>query len=409
MLLWSGQTVSEIGSQVTVLALPLVALVVLRATTLQVGLLSTAVTSAFLLIALPAGVLVDRVPKRRLMLSCDVARLIVIGSVPLAGAVGVLTLGQLYTVALLSSACTVFFDVAYQSYLPTLLDRDQLMDGNGKLGTSQSFAQVAGPGLGAGLVGVLGAARAMSGDALSYAVSAISLAAIRTPEPRAVRLNRVERPEPRARIRDGLTYLMREPILRNAAACNGTANFFVIMVESLGPVFLVRTLHVRPGYVGLMLALGAIGGVAGGLASGPLTRRVGSARVSWVSMTVLTAPGILIPLARPGWWVLLFAAGWMFWMFAATVYGVALASYRQATCPPELLGRVTAATRWINWGTLPLGGLAGGALGTALGVRAALWIAVVGGWSAGLWLLFSPLRTMRDIPLVAPEPVSVEA
>jgi MFS family permease len=398
LLLWGGQTVSEVGSQVSVLALPLVALVVLKASALQVALLSAATTSAFLLIALPAGVLVDRLARRRLMVWCDVGRVVLLGSVPVAQVAGVLTLAQLYVVALLSSVLTVFFSVAYQSYLPTLIHRSQLMEGNGKLSTSQSAAQIAGPGLGAALVGVVGAAEAMVGDAASYAVSAMTLLAIRRDERRDQAPEQSGRPSMRAQIKEGLAFVAREPILRRAMAWSGTANFFVIMVESLGPVFLVRTLRLSPGYVGLMLAAGACGGVVGGLASGLLARKVGSARISWLSMTVFALPGLLIPAAGHGWLSLLFAAGWTSWTFSATICGVALTSYRQAACPPELLGRVNAASRWVTWGTLPLGGVVGGALAATTGVRTSLWIATVGGCLSGLWLFFSPLRGLRDIP-----------
>lgn len=401
LLLWAGQSVGEVGSQVTVLALPLVALVVLKADAFQIGLLSAAATSAFLLIALPAGVVVDRLPRRRLMVWCDGARAVLIGSVPVAQEAGVLTLAQLYVVALLSSGVTVFFSIAWQSYLPIVLEHDQLMEGNGKLGTSMSAAQVAGPGLGAALVGVAGAAKAMAGDALSYVVSAGTLLAVRTPEERT--RSQGTKMRMRAQIGEGIRYVAGDPILRKGVAWSGTANFFVIMVESLGPVFLVKTLHLRPGYVGLILAAGAVGGVLGGLASGRLARRVGSARVSWLSMTVFALPGLLIPMAGPGWRVLLFAAGWTSWTFSATVCTVSMTSYRQATCPPGLLGRVNAAARWVTWGTLPLGAVAGGALATAIGVRATLWVAVSGGCLSGLWLYFSPLRGLRDIPHRGPD------
>jgi MFS family permease len=167
LLLWGGQAVSQTGSQVTILALPLVAIVLLRATPFQVGLLSAAATSAYLLVALPAGVLADRVSKRGLMLCCDLASMVVIGWVPAAQAAGALRLGQLYPVALLASSLSAFFLVSYTSYLPSLIEPGQLVDGNGKLATTQSFALVAGPGLGALLVGLVGPARAMTGDAVS--------------------------------------------------------------------------------------------------------------------------------------------------------------------------------------------------------------------------------------------------
>lgn len=398
------------GSQITVLALPLAAVVMLDASAFQVGLLAAAETSAYLLVALPAGAIVDRVAKRRLMIGCDLALFLVIGSVPLAHAFGELTLVQLFAVALVSSVFSVFFSVAYQSYLPVLLDRDQLMDGNGKLAASRSVAQIAGPSLGGGLVTLIGAAGAMTADAVSFAASAGSLTAIRKREPRPARPEPGRRATLRSQIREGLAYVTRDPILRNSVAFNGTANFFVIMVESLGPVFLIRTLHLEEGLVGLLLAMGAVGGVAGGVMSRYLARKVGSARISWIAMTLLSLPGLLIPLARPGWWVLLFGFGWISWTFASTVAGVSLTSYRQAVCPPDMLGRVSAVARWITWGTLPLGGVVGGALASGLGVQRTLWIAVAGGCCAGLWLFFSPLRGLRDIPLaeLGPPPVGAK-
>jgi len=171
------------------------------------------------------------------------------------------------------------------------------------------------------------------------------------------------------------------------------------------------SVHLRPSYVGVVLALGAAGGVAAGMAARPLTARIGSARIAWVSMTVFSLPGLLIPLAGPGWRVLLFAAGWISWTFSATLCGIVLVSYQQASCPPGLRGRVSAAQRWINWGTLPLGALAGGALGSAIGVHATLWLAVAGGCSSGLWLYLSPLRGLRDLPGTlrpAPAPVTMK-
>jgi hypothetical protein len=346
------------------------------------------------------------------MVACDIARLLVIGSVPLVAAIGTLTMAQLYAVALLAGVATVFFDVAYQSYLPALIGSEQLMDGNGKLQTSAEVARLAGPGLGGGLTGLVGAAGAMTADAASYAVSVASLLLIRAPEPRcqqarAAGAARTGEPAPgkdrvparlRAEVMAGLAFVLREPILRKIVACTATANLFASMGVALEIVFLVRVLHVQPAYTGLIVALAALGGVAGGVGSPWLSRRIGSARIIWVSMLAFGPAGLLIPLARPGWGVLLFAAGWFGFSFTGVLYNVAQLSYRQAICPPHLLGRMNAAVRWIVWGTLPLGGLAGGALGSTLGVRATLLAAVTGAWAAGLWVFFSPLRGMRDVP-----------
>ena len=394
LLLWGGQTVSEMGSAITQLALPLTAVLVLRASTFEVGLLTSAATLAFALIALPAGAIVDRHTKRWLMIWCDLARMAIIGSVPVAAALGALTLGQLYAVAVAAGVCTVFFDVSYQSYLPVLIPKEALVDGNGKLGATQSFAQVAGPGVGGGLVALAGAARAMAADAISYAVSVASLLAIRARE-------EPPRPDHRQRLRteiaEGLSFVLRHPILRKIVACTGTANLFGGMATAVQIIFLVRILHVRPAEVGLLVSVASLGGVAGGVLSGRLSRRIGSARIIWFSMLVFGLPQLLVPLAKPGWLVVLFPVGFAGFSFSAVVYNVAQVSYRQAICPPRLLGRMNAAVRWVVWGTLPLGGLLGGALGTWLGVRATLWIAFAGSWAAGWWVFFSPLRGVRDI------------
>jgi MFS family permease len=401
MLLWAGQSVSELGSDVTMLVLPLTAVIVLRASTLQVGLLSAATTLPFLLIALPAGVVVDRIAKRWLMIGCDAARTLIIGSVPVAAALGALTLAQLYVVALLAGVLTVFFDVAYQSYTPALIGREQLMDGNGKLQATQAFAQVAGPSLGGGLFGLLRAG-ALTADAASYAISTASLLAIRTREPRRAPGASAARLPRRQELLAGLAFIARHPVLRKIAACTATCNLFVEMYLALQVIFLVRVLHVRPGFAGLLLAAAGLGGVAAGIFSGPISRRIGSARVIWVSMLGFGAPGLLVPLAEPGWRVALLAIGLVSLSFTAITYNIATVSYRQSICPPELLGRLNAAMRWIVWGTLPLGGLLGGTLGTALGVRPTIWIGITGTYAAGLWVLFSPLRRMRDVPSAEP-------
>ncbi|HEX9622761.1 MAG TPA: MFS transporter [Streptosporangiaceae bacterium] len=399
LLLWSGQSISEIGSAVSQVALPLVAVILLHASTFGVGLLSAAGTASFLLVALPAGLVVDRVAKRWLMIWCDVIRLVIIGSVALAAAFGVLTMAQLFAVALLTGLATVFFDVAYQSYLPVLVERDQLHDGNGKLGATQSIAQVVGPGLGGALFGLLKAG-VMTVDAGSYAVSTVSLLAIRASEPKPERAGPGDRPPIRQEIFAGLRFVARHPVLRKIAACTGTANLFGSMTFALEVLFLVRVVHVRPAEVGLLFSIGSVGGIAGGVLSGRLSRWIGSARIIWFSMLVFGAVPILLPLTGPGWRLIFFPVAGAGLSFAAVVYNIAQVSYRQMICPPELLGRMNAAMRWIVWGTLPLGGLIGGVLGSAsvLGIRPTLWLSVIGSWAAGFWVLFSPLRGLRDVP-----------
>jgi len=395
MLLWSGQTVSEMGSAITQLALPLTAVVMLKATTLQVGLLTAATTLAFAVIALPAGALVDRGPKRVTMIWCDLARFLLIGSIPVASALGVLTLAQLYIVAVTAGVCTVFFDVSYQSYLPTLLRHEHLVDGNGKLGATQSFAQLAGPSLGGALVAAFNAAGAMTGDAVSYLISVGSLFGIRVreePPPAASGISL------RSQIGEGLGFVVKHPILRRIVACTGTSNLFSSIAGALQILFLIRVLHVPAPLTGLIVAAAAAGGIAGGVFAGRLARRIGSARIIWVSILVFSAPQVIAALAFRGWGVLLFPLGYAAMWFGVVVYNVAQLSYRQLICPPQLMGRMNAAVRWIVWGTMPLGGVLGGVLGTVIGIRPTLWVALIGSWAAGWFVFFSPLRRMRDIP-----------
>jgi MFS family permease len=400
LLLWGGQTVSETGANVTRLALPLTAVVVLKATTLEVGLLTAATTLAFALIALPAGAIVDRHAKRGVMVACDVARFFIIGSVPIAWYAGILTMAQLYVVALATGVGTVFFDVAYQSYLPVLVRPEHLMEGNGKLSVTQELAQLAGPGLGAGLVGAFGAAGSMTVDALSYVVSVASLLGIRHREPHRQPHSRdvTARPSLRAEISEGLRFVFAQPVQRQLAGCSGTINLASSMATAVQVIFLVHVLHVDTAYTGLVFALASLGGIAGGALSGRMARWIGSARVIWVSILVFGLPQILAPLAEPGWRVALFPVGLGVSYFAIVIYNVAAATYRQAVCPPQLMGRMAAATRWIAWGAIPFGGVLGGALGTLIGIRPTLWIAFAGSWAAGFWVYFSPLRRVRDIP-----------
>jgi MFS family permease len=396
MLLWGGQTVSEMGSAVTQIALPLLAVVVLKASTFQVGLLTAATTAAFALITLPAGVLVDRGSKRSIMIACDLLRLLLIGSLPLAASLGELTMTQLYLVALAAGVCTVFFDVSYQSYLPSLVRTEQLMDANGKLGTTGGFSQLGGPSLGGGLIGAFGAAGAMTADAISYLASVVSLFGIRKREepPRARRADETLR----SQIAEGLRFVAGHRILRKIVACTAAGNLFTSMTVALMMVFLIRVLHVRPALTGLIMAGGAIGGIVGGMLAGRLAKRFGSARIIWIAALVFSAPQVIQAAAWPGWGTLLVPLGWSMGYFAMMVYNIAQVSYRQSVTPPELMGRMNAAVRWVVWGTMPIGGIIGGWLGTAIGVRPALWVSVIGFWAAGWFVFFSPLRRMRDVP-----------
>ncbi|MFJ6135252.1 MFS transporter [Kitasatospora sp. NPDC092286] len=394
-LLLSGAAAAQVGSQVTLVALPLAAVLELDATPFQVGLLTAAETAAFLLVGLPAGAWLDRTRKRPVLIRADVVRCLAVGSIPAAAALGVLTMTQLYLVALVTGVATVFFDVAHQSFLPALLPREHLVGGNGAIETVRSSAQVAGPGLGGGLVQLLGAPLAIAADAVGYLASAVLLSGIRTEEP-------APRPVPgrslRAEVAEGVRFVLRHPLLRAIATATAVSNLFGAVLMAVQTVFWVRVLELSPAAIGALLSVSAVGGLAGALCAGWLAGRVGQARLIWLS-AVATAPfAMLWPLSGGGAGAVLFGLGSGVVLFGAVVYNVAQVSFRQSVCPPELLGRMNATMRFLVWGTLPLGALAGGAVAAAAGPRTALWVCAVGFLAVPVPLLLSPLRGLRELP-----------
>jgi MFS family permease len=395
MKLWAGQSVSRLGTEVSRLALPLVAIDVLHATTFEVGALTAMETLPFLLVGLPAGAWVDRMRRRRVLIAADVARCAALASIPLASALGHLTIGQLYVVALVTGVLTVFFDVAYQAYLPALVDRDQLVEGNAKLAASDAGAQVGGPSVAGLLIHAVGAAAAVLADAISYVVSFISVLAIRQQEPPPVR-----HPEPNLRreISEGLRFVWREPRIRSVAATTGTANLFSSVMMAVIVVFMRRSLHLGAGTIGIVFAVGALGGLAGAALARPIARRIGVGPAILWSIMIGDAAGLLYPLAtRSSAVPVLMIAGAIFGA-GAVIYNINQVSVRQALCPLYLQGRMNATVRFLVWGTMPLGGFLGGALGTAVGLRTTLWVAGIGGTLAFLWVLASPVPRIRVIP-----------
>lgn len=395
-LLWGGETISELGSQVSLLAIPLLAVRTLHATPFQMGLLTAASTAAFLVVGLPAGVWIDRTRRRWVMIVADLGRVVAIGSVPVAYAAGWLTLVQLFVVTLVSGILTVFFDVAYQSYLPTLVGREHLVEGNAKLTGSAQVAAVAGPSVAGGLVQAIGGSAAVLVDSASFLVSAGAVAAIRAPEPPP------EVPESGHRkvrhdIAEGLRFVFGNALLRAIAATTATSNFFSGVAAAVEVVFLVREVHATPGVIGLLFTMGGVGGVLGAFVAGPLARRFGGARATIIGI-LGNVGGLLVPLTMPGPGLVLFGIGLFFVSFSAVVYNVNQVSFRQRLCPDRLLGRMNASMRFVVWGVLPLGGLLGGVLGSVLGLRPTLWIGYIGEVLACVWLFASPMRAMRDFP-----------
>jgi MFS family permease len=396
--LWAGDTASQFGTFVGNTAVPLLAAVTLAATPFEMGLLTAAETLAFLLLGLPAGVWVDRLRRRRVMLTADFTRFTLLLSVPIAWWAGVLTLAQLLVVVLLVGIATLFFDIAYQSYLPSLVGREHLLEGNAKLQAVQSVAQIAGPGAAGVLVQLVNAASTVLITGLGYLTSALFLLRIRAREPEP---DRGAHARLLPQIGEGLRFVFSDKPLRAIVGTTGTANFFGGAFNAVYVLFLTRTVGLAPAAVGILLAVGGAGGILGALCSGALTRRIGQARAIWL-VPLCALPGhLLLPLAAPGWRLGLAGFGAAVGWFGIIIYNVAAVSYRQAICPDRLLGRMNASVRFVVWGVIPLGGLLGGALGEGLGLRGALWVAVTGEAAAVLWVVCSPLRHMRDLPTEA--------
>jgi MFS family permease len=404
--LWIGDTVSQFGTMISQLALPLVAINTLHASVFEVGLLTTFETLAFLLIGLPAGAWVDRMRHRRVLIVGDVVRALALGSLPLAALVDALTIGQLYVVALTVGVATVFFDVAYQSYLPELVSRTELVEGNAKLQASQSVAQVAGPSAGGALIQALTAPGAVFLDALSFLWSAAWLTRIRT---RSVKPARKPDRHLGREIATGLKFVAGNRLLRSIAMCTGTSNLFNSIGAAVYLVLLARELDLSAGIIGLITSTAAIGGLIGSLLAGRVARRLGQGPAIWIPVA-LTAPAwFIVPFVHRDWTLALLAVGQIAFWGGVVVYNITQVSFRQGLCPPELLGRMNATMRFFVWGTMPLGGLIGAVLGAWLGTRETLFIAAVGMSLAFLPVFLSPLRTLRELPSYAEPPAEQHA
>lgn len=392
--LWGGEGVSDLGSAVSGVVLPLVAVVSLHAGAFAVGALAAAEWVPWLLIGLPAGVWVDRSRRRMLMLWCDVVRVVAIGSVPLAAAAGGLTLGQLFAVALVTGLATVIFQVAYQAYLPALVDGPELAEANAKTQGTRAVAQVAGPGLAGLLVHLFRAPFALIADAASYLVSAAALLCIRTHEPPPQPAERNLRRE----IAEGARYVRADPLLRVMTIAPALANFFFTGFAAIEVLFLVRSVHLAPSTVAVLIGVVSLGSVLGAAIARPIGRAIGTARATWLS-TAVTAPfGVLIAATTRGAGLTWFVAGAVLLYTGILVYNVTIGSFRQAYCAPQILGRVVASMRFVLFGVVPLGALVGGALASAFGPRTAVLILLIGNVTPGLVLAASPLRGMRDLP-----------
>jgi len=397
-LLWAGQSVSEIGSQVTSLAVPLLAIDRLHAGAFAIGLLTTMSTLPFLLVGLPAGAWIDRARKRPVLIGADVGRALVLGSVPLAWALSILTMAQLYVVSLVAGILTVFFDVAYQSYLPALVTNEKLVEGNAKLAGSMSSAQVAGPAVAGLLVKAVGAANAVLIDATSFVASFASLIAIRSQEDHRPRATGDARTTLRTEIAEGLRFVWHEPYIRSVALSTSTFNFFNTMGFSVSLLFFRRQIHLSPARIGVLLSAGGVGGVIGAALAARIARRFGVGRTILLAAMMSGLSELAYPLVTPANANVLIVVGGFLTGAGAVIYNVNQVSVRQALCPLPLQGRMNASVRTIVWGCMPIGAFIGGVLGSTIGLRPTLWVGGIGALTAFAWIIFSPVRALRVLP-----------
>ncbi|HET9014019.1 MAG TPA: MFS transporter [Thermomicrobiaceae bacterium] len=400
---WAGQAISRIGAQVSFLALPLVATILLRATAFQMGLLTAAGAVPALVVGLHAGALVDRHRRRPVLIAADVGRALLLGTVPLAWVLGALSLPLLYLVALVGGALTLVFDVAYQAFLPALLEREQLLEGNGKLELTRTAAALVGPALGGWLVGLLGGPLAVAVDAASYLVSAALVGRLRVRErslgPRSP-LGRIWH-----EIGEGVGIVLGDGRLRAVLGTRAVLSLFNAMLEAVVVLYLVRSLGLGPVLIGVVFSVGSAGFLLGALFADRVARRLGIGRSTVGGILVLGCGDLLVPLAHgpaPVAVPTVVAAELLFGL-GLTVVNVNQASVRQALVPGSAQGRASATVRVVTSAAVPLGALLGGGLGGVLGLRPTLVVAALGELLAAGWVLASPLRALRTLPPLAEE------
>ena len=392
---WVGQTISVFGDQISALAIPLTAILALHASAFEVGVLTALAWLPHLLFSLPAGVWIDRrTNRRRNMIVADVLRAASLATIPVAWWLGVLTIWQLLAVAFAVGALTVFFDLSSASFFVALVHRSQYVDANSKFSTTRSLSYIAGPSTAGFLVQVLSAPVALAADALSFVASAIALRGVKVPEPD------VERNEANGReeLAEGFRYLAGQPVLRAGIACTSTINFFSFFIFAIFVLYASRTLGLSAGAIGLVLGAASFGALAGAVIAPRVGRKLGIGRAVVVGSILFPAPMALFPLAQGAHWLSasMLLAGEFLASVGVMIFDVNQNSLMAILIPQAVRSRVVGVTRFFNYGTRPFGALLGGVLGTAIGLRSTLWIAVLGCLLGSLFLIASPMPGMRE-------------
>ena len=392
--LWLAQSISLVGDQVSLLALPLVAVLTLHAGPAEMGYLVAAELVPSLLFSMHAGLWADRRGDRRgLMIATDVGRAALLATIPVAAVLGVLSMTQMYVVAFLVGSLTVLFWVSYNALFVVLVPREQFITGGSLLNGSRAVSYMAGPSIGGLLVQALTAPLAVGVDALSFAASAIFTHGIDSPEPQ---------PEPGGSggVMAGLRFIARNPIMRASLGATATINLFNFMFFALWILFATRTLHANAGALGLVIGAGAIGSVIGSVVTGAVQRRVGVGPTFAIGCVLFPAPLMLVPLAggaRPLVLSMLFLAEF-FSGLGVMMLDITGGAISAALVPARLRSRVAGSYMVVNYGVRPIGSLAGGLMGATLGLRPAVWVATVGAVAGVLWLLPSPIMRLRELP-----------
>lgn len=389
---WSANTISRIGSEITFLALPIIAAVTLQATAVQMGLITAAGTLPYLLFGLFAGVVVDRFRKRPLLIVADLGRFLLIGSLPVTALIGQLTLAQIIIVTFLVGCLSLLANVAEEAFLPGLVSRSRLVEGYSKLSASGSVVELSGPALAAGLIELLTAPLALVVDAGSYLISALLLGTVRAQEPAPQA--KTERPSWRQDIGDGLQFIRRHRYIRPMFLTNATMQFFGGMIDALLILYLTRTLGLPATFVGAIFAVGSLTGLAAAAVGKRAEARFGLGRMVIVGGLLIGVGSLVRPFAfgTPFIAGAMLLGGQTIQGFGNTIYNIGYSSLSQSLTPDSLLGRVNATGLFLSFGLLSFGALSGGFLGEWLGLRTSIFISSGGMLVAVLWLARSSLR-----------------
>ena len=394
---WTGQTISLFGDQISLIAIPLTAVLVLDANAKQMGFLVAAELVPNLFFALHAGAWVDRHgQRRRVMIVTDLVRAVALVTIPIAYALDALTIQQLYVVAFVVGTMTVFFHVAYSSLFVALVEREDYVVANSWLAGSRSFSFVAGPSVGGILVQLLKAPYALLVDSISYLFSAGFLSSVDPVEPE------IEVAQ-KGHVAAGVRYILTSPVMRSSLLATATINLFNFVFHALFVLYAIRSLHVRPATLGIVLGAGAVGSLIGSFMTSRLGRSIGIGPTYILGCILFPVPLVLVPLAGGPYWLIMamlflaeFGAG-----LGVMVLDISAASIFAALVPHRLRSRVSGAYMVVNNGIRPVGSLIGGFLGTAIGLQTTLWIGVIGAMTGFLFLLPSPIPKMRELPELA--------